>query len=93
MAKKFNPKRKFKKNRQSTFKVTEDTELLVFLLATIKEKSRNKMKSMLTHKQFKVGKEIITKHSHPLKPGDEVTVKVKHTDLERKHLDFSLVIE
>ena len=25
--------------------------------------------------------------------GDEVTVKVKHTDLERKHLDFSLVTE
>jgi len=25
--------------------------------------------------------------------GDEVTVKVKHTDLERKHLDFSLVSE
>lgn len=25
--------------------------------------------------------------------GDEVTVKVKHTDLERKHLDFSLITE
>ena len=25
--------------------------------------------------------------------GDEVVVKVKHTDLERKHLDFSLVSE
>ena len=25
--------------------------------------------------------------------GDDVTVKVKHTDLERKHLDFSLVSE
>ena len=30
-----------------------------------------------------------TKHMYRL--GDEVAVKVKHTDLERKHLDFSLV--
>lgn len=25
--------------------------------------------------------------------GDEVTVKVKHTDLERKHLDFTLIYD
>ena len=30
-----------------------------------------------------------TKHSYQL--GDSVTVKVKHTDLERKHLDFILI--
>ena len=30
-----------------------------------------------------------TKHMYRL--GDEVTVKVKHTDLERKHLDFELI--
>ena len=30
-----------------------------------------------------------TKHSYQL--GDFVTVKVKHTDLERKHLDFTLI--
>ena len=30
-----------------------------------------------------------TKHIYQL--GDEVTVKVKHTDLERKHLDFTLI--
>ena len=32
-----------------------------------------------------------TKHMYQL--GDEVVVKVKHTDLERKHLDFDLVEE
>ncbi len=32
-----------------------------------------------------------TKHSYQL--GDEVFVKVKHTDLERKHLDFTLIEE
>ncbi|PCI99592.1 MAG: RNA pseudouridine synthase [Flavobacteriales bacterium] len=93
MAKKFNPKRKFKKNRHSTFKVTEDTELLVFLLATIKEKSRNKMKSMLTHKQFKVGKEIITQHNHPLKPGDEVTVNWDGAFMKEKYEGVKVIFE
>ncbi|NVK51993.1 MAG: ribonuclease R [Flavobacteriaceae bacterium] len=32
-----------------------------------------------------------TKHLYQL--GDDVTVKVKHTDLERKHLDFTLIEE
>jgi ribonuclease R/exosome complex exonuclease DIS3/RRP44 len=30
-----------------------------------------------------------TKHIYQL--GDEVIVKVKNTDLERKHLDFTLI--
>jgi 23S rRNA pseudouridine1911/1915/1917 synthase len=74
MAKKFNTKKSTKKRRQSTFPVTEETELFKFLLVIIKEKSRNKVKAMLSHKQFKVGKEIITQYNHPLKKGDEVTV-------------------
>lgn len=74
MAKKIKSYSKTKKSRQSTFEVTEDIELLPFLLLNIKEKSRNKVKAMLTHKQFKVKKEIITQHNHPLVKGDKVTV-------------------
>ena len=74
MAKKFNSKKSIKKGRQTTYPVNEDTELLKFLILTIKDKSRNKVKSMLSHKQFKVGKEITTQFNHPLKKGDEVTV-------------------
>ena len=93
MAKKFNPKRKIKKNRHSTFKVTENTELLVFLLAVIKEKSRNKVKSMLTHKRFKVGKDIITQHNHPLKPGDEVTVNWDGAFMKEKYEGVKVIFE
>lgn len=74
MAKKFNSRKKIKKSRQSTYAVTTDVELLTFLLANVKDKSRNKIKAMLTHKQFKVGKDIITQYNHPLKKGDEVIV-------------------
>lgn len=74
MAKKFNAKKSGKKRRQSTYTVTEDTELFKFIQLSITDKSRNKLKAMLTHKQFKVGKEIITQYNHPLKKGNEVTV-------------------
>ncbi len=74
MAKKFTSNNKTKKSRQSTFMVTNDSELLPFLLLTIKDKSRNKVKAMLTHKQFKVSKSIVTQHNHPLKKGDEIIV-------------------
>lgn len=66
--------KKAPKLRLSTFEVTENKELLPFLLETIKDKNRTKIKSMLTHRQFKVGNEVITQHNHPLKKGDKVTV-------------------
>ncbi len=74
MAKKFNSRNKIKKNRQSTYSVTTDSELLAFLLINVKDKSRNKIKAMLTHRQFKVGETVTTQYNHLLKKGDKVTV-------------------
>ena len=68
------PTPKGRKNRQSVFTVVKDDELLPFLLASLKDKTRNKVKAMLTHKQIKVGKEVISQHNHPLKKDDKVTV-------------------
>lgn len=66
--------KKTARHRQSTFTVKEPAELMTFLLATINDKSRNKIKSMLAHKQVKVGNHIITQFNHPLKTDDKVTV-------------------
>jgi 23S rRNA pseudouridine1911/1915/1917 synthase len=75
MSKKFiTPGTKGKKNRQSTFVVVKEDELLNFLIENIKDKSRNKIKAMLSHKQFKVGKDIVTQYNHILKPEDKVTI-------------------
>ncbi|MGB0887859.1 MAG: RluA family pseudouridine synthase [Vicingaceae bacterium] len=93
MAKKFNPKRSFKKNRTSTFPVTKEIELLQFLLVVIKDKSRNKIKAMLSHKQFKVGKEIITQYNHQLKPGDEVTVSWDGAFKKEKYEGVKIIFE
>jgi 23S rRNA pseudouridine1911/1915/1917 synthase len=66
--------KKIAKLRLSTFEVAEPKELMTFLLETIKDKNRTKIKSMLTHRQFKVGSEVVTQYNHQLKKGDKVTV-------------------
>jgi 23S rRNA pseudouridine1911/1915/1917 synthase len=66
--------KKIAKQRLSTFDVKEPKELMTFLLETIKDKNRTKIKSMLTHRQFKVGNDVVTQYNHPLKAGDKVTV-------------------
>ena len=73
MSKKFKNQNKHR-NRKSTFKVTEGIELLDFLLNTIKDKSRNKIKSMLTHRQFMVDKKVVTQYNYLLKTGENVIV-------------------
>jgi len=93
MAQKFNPKRNFKKSRTSTFPVTKDTELLKFLLEIIKDKSRNKIKAMLSHKQFTVGKEIITQYNHELKKGDEVTINWDGAFKKEKYEGVKIIFE
>jgi len=69
-----NPGVKGKKNRQSIFTVKKEEELLTFLMTNIKDKTRNKIKAMLTHKQIKIGKDITSQYNHLLKAEDKVTV-------------------
>lgn len=92
MSKKFR-KHITKKNRESTYKVNEEQELLSFLLVAVKDKSRNKIKSMLTHKQFKVNKEIVTQYNHPLKKGDKVIVSWDGPHRKQSYEGIKIVFE
>ncbi|KPV45261.1 hypothetical protein AN477_02365 [Alicyclobacillus ferrooxydans] len=56
------------------FIVDKETQLLPFLLEKYANKGRNKVKSMLTRGQIKVGNRVVTRHDHPLIPGDRVSV-------------------
>jgi len=67
-------KKSHKQNRTSNFNVTENSELLIFLTTVIKDKTRNKIKAMLKHRQIMVNKKVITQFNHPLKAKDIVTV-------------------
>lgn len=54
--------------------IKETTELLPFLLETLKANSRNSVKSILTRGQVTVDGKKITQHNHPLNPGQVVGI-------------------
>lgn len=55
-------------------KVSEDAQLLQFLLDKDVRKSRNAVKSLLAHKQIKVNNKLQTQFDFQLKAGDHVAV-------------------
>ncbi|MEG1720850.1 MAG: RluA family pseudouridine synthase [Pseudoflavonifractor sp.] len=64
-----------KKPTQSTVYSVEGSDtLLAFLLTHVKGKSRNAVKSLLTHRQVQVGSKIITKYDYPLVAGQSITL-------------------
>ena len=72
--------------RNTSYSVEEPIELLPFLLQTITNKSRNSVKALLTRGQIQVNGVVITKHNHPLNPGETVEIQsnkesLKHTAL------------
>lgn len=55
-------------------KVEEPAELLVFLLANLKDKSRNNIKSLLKREQVLVDNRPVTQFNYQLKKGQEVSI-------------------
>lgn len=91
---KFKPKTYKPTRSDSTqFKVTEEVELLVFLLAKITSRSRNDVKALLRDKQIYVDGQPITQFNHPLKPEQVVEVKWKKAPEEVKHRGLNIVFE
>ena len=62
------------KSREPSYPVTEETTLLPFLLATLKDKSRNNVKSLLSRKLVAVDGRPTSQFDSPLKPGQTVTI-------------------
>ncbi|MFD2612849.1 RluA family pseudouridine synthase [Paenibacillus gansuensis] len=56
------------------YTVTEQSDLLPFLLDNVTGMGRNSVKSALSRGQIAVNGKIATTHNHPLKPGDKVSV-------------------
>lgn len=54
--------------------VKEQAGLLDFLLSNIKGKSRNNIKSMLTHREVLVNGAIVTRHDYMLSPGQQIRI-------------------
>lgn len=91
---KFKPKTDKPTRSDSTqFKVIEDTELLVFLLGNITNRSRNDVKTLLRDKQIFVDGQPITQFNHTLKPEQVVEVKWKKAPEEQKYRGLNIIFE
>jgi len=62
-------------NRVTTLKVLENTELMKFLMENLQGKSRNNIKSLLVHRQVRVGNKTVSQYNHPLESGNVVEVQ------------------
>ena len=60
--------------QEKRYPVEGQDTLLPFLLDHVAGKSRNSVKSLLTRGQVQVDGKTITRHDHPLTPGQTVTV-------------------
>jgi 23S rRNA pseudouridine1911/1915/1917 synthase len=60
--------------QHSEWKVTEPVELMNFLITNMPEKSRNNVKSILTHGQVQVERATVTQYNFLLQPGQVVRV-------------------
>jgi 23S rRNA pseudouridine1911/1915/1917 synthase len=62
-------------NKDITLTVSDATTLMPFLLGSLKNKSRDNIKSLLRNKQVLVNGEPVTQFNHELQPGDQVNVR------------------
>ncbi|MFS0688379.1 RluA family pseudouridine synthase [Sporosarcina sp. 179-K 8C2 HS] len=85
-----------RKRREGSFlfSVNEEAELLPFLLENMKKNSRNSIKSILTRGQVSVDGQTVTKHNHPLLPGQKVEILANKAALnESKLTGLSIIYE
>ena len=84
------------RNKVSEYKVKEAEPLLPFLLAHIKGKSRNNIKSLLTHRQVLVDGAPITQHDFMLSKEDVVMIvaaPVKKMDKKTNKENLNIIYE
>lgn len=88
---------KFMKLNQSTedvlvYEITQEMELLMFLLEAMSHRSRNSVKSILARGQVKVDDYIVTQYNYLLSPGQQVSI-LKNKAAIRKESLIGLAIK
>ena len=77
------------------FHVSENSQLMAFLMTQMPFKSRNKVKSLLSAKRVSVDGKTMSQFDHPLVPGQKVEIgnEKKSTPAEAKVHTYSIVYE
>jgi len=60
--------------RETSLLASKEAQLMQFLLNNLPDQDRNNVKSLLKHHQVSVNGQVVTRHDHPLQPGDAVTI-------------------
>jgi 23S rRNA pseudouridine1911/1915/1917 synthase len=81
------------KNKQIYFQVTENCELLNFLIAQMPDKSRNTIKSLLSHRQVSVDYKICTQYNRLLTAGQEIIINKGRVQEQSTHKGLKIVFE
>lgn len=82
-----------KKPKVTKLKVTDEMELMEFLIKNLPNKSRNNIKALLLHRQVSINFRVVTQYNHLLKSGQEVVIawgKVRTSDNPN---DFEILFE
>ncbi|MFC0186130.1 23S rRNA pseudouridine1911/1915/1917 synthase [Pseudarcicella hirudinis] len=86
----------FKENKTANttgFVVTQEAELMKFLIEQMPNKSRNNIKSFLRDKQILVEGQVVTQFNHILKTGEKVEVRKTKAAPEQKYRGLTIIFE
>ena len=81
------------KQKNTVFHVSEKSLLMDFLLAQMPHKSRNNIKSLLSHKQVLVEGKPVSQFDHPLLSGQKVEISNNRIAPEQKFREYNIVYE
>lgn len=81
------------KQKQTTLDVSDQAELMTFLLDHLPTKSRNEIKSLLAHHQVSVDNHVVTQYNHPLTEGQTVVVNWAKVHVEKQPEGLTIVYE
>lgn len=84
---------KKKKEKPSSFQVTEPEELMKFLVAQLPGQGRNNIKSLLANRQILVNQEIVTQYNHPLETGQQVSIEWEKVRKESQPQRLEILFE
>lgn len=74
-------------------KVTEEVELMSFLIAQLPHKNRNNIKTLLRDKQILVEGRVVTQYNHLLKPNQKVEISGSKARKEQKYTGVTILYE
>ncbi len=82
-----------KQKENTVLLVSENTELMKFLLESLPKKSRNNIKSLLANKQVIVEGKWVKQFNHLLVPGQKIEIRWNRIPEERKYPGIKIIHE